>query len=408
MDAETGKPLVDVILDQAGAKGTGAWTVQTALEPRRPRLGHRRGRLRPLAVVATPSSARCRGDLPGPAEALDGRRRRRVHRGRAPRAVRVEDRRVLAGLRRDPRRRRASTTGRSTSARSSKIWRGGCIIRAQFLNRIADAYAETPDLPVLLTAPYFVEALGRAQDAWRRIVVDGRGRRHPRPRVLVVAGVLRRPARRPPARRPRAGPARLLRRAHLQAHRQGGHLPHPVVGRPHRDRGRRHALSASRKTEEREDEREEERRKGPPSSDRRGPRSEFDRRRDREAGREERERREGGGREEREEEGGGKRKREERKGRKKKREREERRRERKRGERERQRETYRNRGHRESKAGRGDRRGAAGTAPEAQGREKEEEKRRGEKGRGEKGKGEREKEEGEKGERKERGRTGAS
>jgi 6-phosphogluconate dehydrogenase len=52
----------------------------------------------------------------------------------------------------------------------SKIWRGGCIIRAQFLNRIADAYAETPDLPVLLTAPYFVEALQRAQDAWRRVV----------------------------------------------------------------------------------------------------------------------------------------------------------------------------------------------------------------------------------------------
>ena len=52
----------------------------------------------------------------------------------------------------------------------SRIWRGGCIIRAQFLNRIADAYAETADLPVLLAAPYFVEALGRAQDAWRHIV----------------------------------------------------------------------------------------------------------------------------------------------------------------------------------------------------------------------------------------------
>ena len=52
----------------------------------------------------------------------------------------------------------------------SKIWRGGCIIRAQFLNRIAEAYDDTADLPVLLTAPYFVEALGRAQDAWRNIV----------------------------------------------------------------------------------------------------------------------------------------------------------------------------------------------------------------------------------------------
>ena len=53
----------------------------------------------------------------------------------------------------------------------SKIWRGGCIIRAQFLNRIADAYAETPDLPVLMTAPYFAEALTRGQAAWRRVVI---------------------------------------------------------------------------------------------------------------------------------------------------------------------------------------------------------------------------------------------
>ena len=52
----------------------------------------------------------------------------------------------------------------------SKIWRAGCIIRAQFLNRIADAYAAEPDLPVLLTAPYFVDALTRGQTAWRRVV----------------------------------------------------------------------------------------------------------------------------------------------------------------------------------------------------------------------------------------------
>ena len=51
------------------------------------------------------------------------------------------------------------------------VWRAGCIIRAQFLNRIADAYAETPDLPVLLTAPYFTEAITRAQAPWRRVVI---------------------------------------------------------------------------------------------------------------------------------------------------------------------------------------------------------------------------------------------
>jgi 6-phosphogluconate dehydrogenase len=63
----------------------------------------------------------------------------------------------------------------------AKIWRGGCIIRAQFLNRIADAYGETPDLPVLLSAPYFVEALGRAQESWRRIVATATTRGIPAP-----------------------------------------------------------------------------------------------------------------------------------------------------------------------------------------------------------------------------------
>ncbi|MGO1267296.1 MAG: NADP-dependent phosphogluconate dehydrogenase, partial [Microbacterium gubbeenense] len=53
----------------------------------------------------------------------------------------------------------------------SKIWRAGCIIRAQFLNRIADAYVDAPDLPVLATAPYFAAALTDGQAAWRRVVV---------------------------------------------------------------------------------------------------------------------------------------------------------------------------------------------------------------------------------------------
>ena len=52
----------------------------------------------------------------------------------------------------------------------AKIWRGGCIIRAQFLNRITEAYATDNGLVALLTAPYFVEALERAQGSWRRVV----------------------------------------------------------------------------------------------------------------------------------------------------------------------------------------------------------------------------------------------
>ena len=105
VDAETGKPLVDVILDQAGAKGTGAWTVQTALNLGVPVSGIAEATFA-RSLSSHPEQRAVSRDLPGADEELDGRRRRRVHRGRAPRAVRLEDRRVLAGLRRDPRRRR--------------------------------------------------------------------------------------------------------------------------------------------------------------------------------------------------------------------------------------------------------------------------------------------------------------
>ena len=50
------------------------------------------------------------------------------------------------------------------------IWRGGCIIRAQFLNRIRDAYDENPDLKSLLLAPYFRDAVEEGVESWRRVV----------------------------------------------------------------------------------------------------------------------------------------------------------------------------------------------------------------------------------------------
>ncbi|MGL4339246.1 MAG: NADP-dependent phosphogluconate dehydrogenase, partial [Rhodoglobus sp.] len=52
----------------------------------------------------------------------------------------------------------------------AKIWRGGCIIRARFLNRITEAYTENPGLVALVTAPFFVDVMAQTQDAWRRVV----------------------------------------------------------------------------------------------------------------------------------------------------------------------------------------------------------------------------------------------
>ena len=52
----------------------------------------------------------------------------------------------------------------------AKIWRGGCIIRAQFLNRIVDAYENDASIATLLEDEYFAKAIADGEDAWRRIV----------------------------------------------------------------------------------------------------------------------------------------------------------------------------------------------------------------------------------------------
>jgi 6-phosphogluconate dehydrogenase len=52
----------------------------------------------------------------------------------------------------------------------ARIWRGGCIIRARFLNRITEAYERNPDLALLIADPYFTEAISAALPAWRRVV----------------------------------------------------------------------------------------------------------------------------------------------------------------------------------------------------------------------------------------------
>lgn len=179
VDAETGKPLVDVILDQAGAKGTGAWTVQTALDLGVPVSGIAEA-VFARSLSSHPEQRAVSRDLPGPTEALTiddadafiEEVRLALYASKIVAYSQGFDE-IRAGA--------AEYNWNINLGAVSKIWRGGCIIRAQFLNRIADAYAATPDLPVLLTAPYFVEALGRAQTAWRRIVQTAAGAGIPAP-----------------------------------------------------------------------------------------------------------------------------------------------------------------------------------------------------------------------------------
>lgn len=167
-DAATGKPLVDVIVDQAGAKGTGAWTVQTALSLGVPVSGIAEA-VFARSLSSHPQQRAAASVLPGPDASFSVS---------DPDAFIEEVRLALYASKIvaysqgfDAIRAGAQEYGWTIDLGAvSKIWRGGCIIRAQFLNRIADAYAADPELPVLLTAPYFVEALGRAQGAWRNIV----------------------------------------------------------------------------------------------------------------------------------------------------------------------------------------------------------------------------------------------
>jgi 6-phosphogluconate dehydrogenase len=168
VDATTGKPLVDVILDQAGAKGTGAWTVQTALDLGVPVSGIAEA-VFARSLSSHPEQRAVSHDLPGPEEAFSVDDVDSF----------VEDVRLALYASKIVAYSQGFDEIRAGAARYnwsidlgavSKIWRAGCIIRAQFLNRIADAYAAEPDLPVLLTAPYFVDALTRAQSAWRRVV----------------------------------------------------------------------------------------------------------------------------------------------------------------------------------------------------------------------------------------------
>ncbi|WP_314095991.1 NADP-dependent phosphogluconate dehydrogenase, partial [Microbacterium foliorum] len=169
VDAETGQPLVDVILDQAGAKGTGAWTVQTALSLGVPVSGIAEATFA-RSLSSHPEQRAVSGDLPGPEDEFTVEDTESF----------IEDVRLALYASKivaysqgfdEIRAGAAEYDWKIDLGAISKIWRGGCIIRAQFLNRIADAYQAEPGLPVLLTAPYFTEAITRAQASWRRVVI---------------------------------------------------------------------------------------------------------------------------------------------------------------------------------------------------------------------------------------------
>jgi 6-phosphogluconate dehydrogenase len=172
-DAATGRAFVDIVKDQAEQKGTGRWTVQSALD-----LGI------PITGIAEATFAR---SLSGHADQREAAARTFAAAGGdgswtvTDRDEFVEDVRkalfaskIVAYAQGFDHIRAGSAeygwnVDRGTTA---SIWRGGCIIRARFLDRIREAYDEHPELPTLLVAPYFAEAITDGVPSWRRIVAE--------------------------------------------------------------------------------------------------------------------------------------------------------------------------------------------------------------------------------------------
>lgn len=170
-DAETGKPMVDVILDSAGQKGTGKWTSQSALD-----LGV------PLSIITESVFSRfisamkeervaASKVLKGPdAPAFTGDRKAFIE------AVRqaLYASKICSYAQGFAQMRAASEEYKWDLKYGSiaMIFRGGCIIRARFLQNIKDAYDRNPELKNLLLDSYFTGVVDNYQQSWRQVIAE--------------------------------------------------------------------------------------------------------------------------------------------------------------------------------------------------------------------------------------------
>ena len=168
VDPKTGKAFVDVVLDRASQKGTGAWTVQNAAEVGVPTTGIAEATFARSLSGSVPERQAGRG-LPARTEDVPV----------ADPAAFIEDvRRALYASKMvaysqgfELIRKASEENGWNVDLGAmARIWRGGCIIRAVFLNRITEAYERDPKLPLLLADPYFAGEIGKSVESWRRIV----------------------------------------------------------------------------------------------------------------------------------------------------------------------------------------------------------------------------------------------
>ena len=167
-DPETGAPLVDKVLDKAGQKGTGKWTAQIALDL-----------AVPIPTIAAAIDARV----------LSSMKEERVSAskvlGRGPVKEPMDRQDLIQGVHDALYVSKICSYAQGMALiqagskewnwsidmrEMARIWKGGCIIRAKFLDEIMSAYERKPDLPNLLLDAEFSEAIIRLQRQWRRVV----------------------------------------------------------------------------------------------------------------------------------------------------------------------------------------------------------------------------------------------
>ncbi len=167
-DPETGNPLVEMILDTAGQKGTGKWTIMNAVEN--------------AVVISTINAA-------VEARILSSMKEKRVAAStelQGPKPELSADKAALVAKVHDAlfaskiisyaqgldliTSMSAEKNWNLDLGKIAAIWRGGCIIRARFLNDITDAYRSNPQLSNLMLAPFFKNLLNNFQQNWREVV----------------------------------------------------------------------------------------------------------------------------------------------------------------------------------------------------------------------------------------------
>jgi 6-phosphogluconate dehydrogenase len=167
-DKETGGWLVDKVLDRAGAKGTGKWMSQLALDLGVPSTLVTEAVFARALTALRDERVRASKVLQGPGAMFDGDKKSFVE------AIRkaLYASKICSYAQGFVQLRAAAKENNWTLKYGdiALLWRGGCIIRAVFLDRIKEAFDANSDLENLLLAPYFTKAVGEAQDAWRQVV----------------------------------------------------------------------------------------------------------------------------------------------------------------------------------------------------------------------------------------------